>query len=59
MRGRLYRSRNYTACLAYLTKAHADCQHRAQAAAQYQGVVVIHPGYELGLVQSAIHSVSL
>ena len=40
--GRLFRSRDYKACLAYLAKAHADCQHRELAVAQYHSYVETH-----------------
>ena len=44
------RSSNYKDCIAYLRKAHADCQDRSKVTA-YQGFVVVHPGEELGLVR--------
>ena len=43
-------TRNYKACLEYLQKADAECQRRFHAMTEYQGIVVIHPSDELGLV---------
>ena len=51
---RFFTSRNYKDCQAYLEKAHADCQHRAKDMEKYQGVVVINPGEELGLVREKV-----
>lgn len=48
---KLCRSRNYKEALEYLEKADADCQRRSrEQMLDYQGVVVVHPGSELGLV---------
>ena len=48
---RLFRSRNYKHDLAHLENADADCQQRSRGQMlDYQGVVVVHPGGELGLV---------
>ena len=46
----LVSTRNYKGCLEYLEKADADCQRRLHEMTEYQGVVVIHPSDELGLV---------
>ena len=47
---KLFRTRNYTHTLEYLEKADADCQRRSREQMfDYQGVVVVHPGSELGL----------
>ena len=47
---KLCRSRNYKEALEYLQKADADCQRRSRGQTfDYQGVVVVHPGSELGL----------
>ena len=48
----LFQSRSYKDCRAYLMKAHADVQHRVQEVPEYKGMVVIHPGEELGLLLS-------
>ena len=32
-------------------QAHADCQHRAKEVAEYKGIVVLHPGEELGILR--------
>ena len=47
---KLVSTRNYKGCLEYLEKADADCQRRFHETTEYQGVVVIHPSDELGLV---------
>ena len=47
---KLFWTRNYKACLEYLQKADAECQRRFHAMTEYQGIVVIHPSDELGLV---------
>lgn len=45
------RSRNYKDCYAYLMKADDDCRRRSLGeVSNYQGVVVVHPGSEMGLV---------
>ena len=42
---------NYKHVLAYVENADADCQRRSRGQTlNYQGVVVVHPGGELGLV---------
>tara|TARA_B100000795_G_scaffold149415_1_gene111909 strand:+ start:282 stop:860 length:579 start_codon:yes stop_codon:yes gene_type:complete len=48
------RRRNYKHCSAYLRKAHADCQDRSSSMEEYQGIVVVHPGEELGLVREEV-----
>ena len=47
---KLVSTRNYKGCLEYLEKADADCQRRFHATTEYQGIVVIHPSDQLGLV---------
>ena len=47
---KLVSTRNYKGCLEYLEKADADCQRRSHATTEYQGIVVIHPSDELGLL---------
>ena len=32
-------------------QAHADCQHRAKEVGEYKGIVVLHPGEELGILR--------
>ena len=49
------RGTNYTDCIAYLRKAHADCQDRSKLVTAYQGFVVVHPGEELGLLREDVH----
>ena len=51
---RMFTSRNYKDCFAYLQKAHADCEDRVKAMDEYRGVVVINPGEELGLVRDDV-----
>ena len=46
---RVFWYRNYKRCIAYLQKAHADCQRRLHETTDYPGLVVIHPDDELGL----------
>ena len=48
-------TRNYKRCLAYLEVAHDDCQSRIHAVTDYQGIVVLHPNDELGLVCAEAH----
>ena len=45
---------NYKDCLACLRKAHADCQDRSSSMEEYQGIVVVHPDQELGLVREEV-----
>ena len=47
---RLFGSRDYKACHSYLLKADADIR----ALSEYQGIVVIHPGGEAGLVSERV-----
>ena len=47
----MFQSRSYKDCRAYLMQAHADCQHRAKEVAEYKGIVVLHPGEELGILR--------
>ena len=47
---KLFWTRNYKGCLECLEKADADCQRRFHATTEYQGIVVIHPSDQLGLV---------
>ena len=47
----LFQGRSYGDCRTYLMQAHADCQRRAKEAAEYKGVVVRHPGKELGILR--------
>ena len=47
---KLFWTRNYKGCLECLEKADADCQRRSHATTEYQGIVVIHPSDELGLL---------
>ena len=47
---KLFWTRDYKGCLEYLEKADADCQRRVHAVTEYQGIVVIHPSDELGLL---------
>ena len=47
----LFQGRSYRDCRTYLRQAHADCQRRAKEAAEYKGIVVIHPGEELGILR--------
>lgn len=51
---RMFTSRNYKDCFSYLQKAHIDCEDRSKAMDEYQGVVVINPGDELGLVREEV-----
>ena len=47
----LFQGRSYRDCRTYLMQAHADCQRRAKEAAEYKGIVVLHPGKELGILR--------
>ena len=47
----LFQGRSYRDCRTYLMQAHADCQRRAKKAAEYKGIVVLHPGKELGILR--------
>ena len=48
---KMFQSRSYKDCRAYLMQAHADCEHRAKEVAEYKGIVVLHPGEEMGILQ--------
>ena len=48
---KIFQSRSYKDCRTYLMQAHADCEHRAREVAEYKGIVVLHPGEELGILR--------
>ena len=48
---KIFWGRNYKRCIAYLTKAHADCQRRLHETTNYPGLVVVHPSDELALAR--------
>ena len=54
---RMFTSRNYKDCFAFLRKAHADCEDRVKGMDEYQGVVIINPGEELDLVHDDVPEV--
>ena len=47
----LFQSRSYKDCRIYLMKAHEDVQYRVKRLPVYKGMVVIHPGEELGILR--------